>query len=215
MNPANFYLNPPVLSSQNIGWKGLIFQEVHHPSHEIPEYIMPHHMILIANTQGNFQESRIGGKSHSRTRDKDELLIVPAGETNATVWTGDAKFSLLILCPQFIKEIVHESIDPDRIEIMPKFVTHDPLIHQIGLSLKSDIEAGYPTGKIFGESAAIMLAARLLHQHSSRSPKQISDETGLSSYTLRLVLEYIRSHYKDNTKSLPQRFWVIDVSKHY
>ena len=95
MNPANFYLNPPVLSSQNIGWKGLLFQEVHHSSHEISEYVMPHHMILIANTQGNFQEIRIGGKLHSRTRDKDELLIVPAGETNATVWTGNAEFSLL------------------------------------------------------------------------------------------------------------------------
>ena len=87
-----------------------------------------------------------------------------------------------------------------------KISTHDPLIQQIGLSLKSDIEAGYPTGKIFGESAATMLAARLLHQHSSRSPKQISDETGLSSYSLRLVLDYIRSH-------LSQDLAIVDLAQ--
>ena len=198
MNPINFYLNPPVLSSQNIGWKGLMFQEVHHPSHEILEHVMPHHMILIINTQGNFQESRIGGKFHSRMRNKDELLIVPAGETNATAWTGNAEFSRLTLCPQFMKDIAHELVDPDRIEIMPKFVTHDPLIHQISLSLKADLEIGSPTGKIFGESAAIMLAARLLQQHSIRSPKQLSDQVGLSSYALRLVVDHIRSHLNED-----------------
>lgn len=191
-------LKPPVLSSEQIGWKGLLFQEIHHPSHEIPEQVMPYHMIVIANKQGNFQESRIGGKYHSRTRDQDEILIVPAGETNATAWTGDAEYSLFLLCPQFFKEVVHESINPDRVELIPQFVTHDPLILQIGLSLKSDIAAGYPTGKIFGESAATMLAARLLQQHSVRITKQPTDEDGLSSYTLRKVLEYIRSHLSED-----------------
>jgi AraC family transcriptional regulator len=80
------------------------------------------------------------------------------------------------------------------------------LIHQIGLSLKADIEAGYPTGKIFGESAATMLAARLLQQHSVRMPKLASDEDGLSSYTLRQVLDYIRSH-------LSQDLSIIDLAQ--
>jgi AraC family transcriptional regulator len=39
-----------------------------------------------------------------------------------------------------------------------------------------------------------MLAARLLQQHSVRTPKLASDEDGLSSYTLRQVLDYVRSN---------------------
>jgi AraC family transcriptional regulator len=126
--------------------------------------------------------------------------------TNTTVWKEDAEFSLLTLCPKFVGEVAHESIDPDRIELIPRFAAFDPLIHQIGLSLKADLEAGCPTGRIFGESAATMLAARLLQQHSVRTPKLARDENGLSSYTLRQVLDYVRSN-------LSQDLSIIDLAQ--
>jgi AraC family transcriptional regulator len=59
---------------------------------------------------------------------------------------------------------------------------------------------------MYGESAATMLAARLLQQHSVRTPKLTSDEDGLSSYTLRQVLDYIRSH-------LSQDLSIIDLAQ--
>jgi AraC family transcriptional regulator len=204
---AKILPHAPVLSSQHIGWKGLLFQEFHHPGHEIPEYILPHHMIIVGRSQGIYQENRIDGKFHRRDVEvTGDALIVPAGVTNATVWKGDAEFSLLTLCPKFVGEVAHESIDPNRVELIPQFAAFDPLIHQIGLSLKADIKAGYPTGRIFGESAATMLAARLLQQHSVRTPKLASDENGLSSYTLRQVLDYVRSH-------LSQDLSIIDLAQ--
>jgi hypothetical protein len=39
----------PILSSQSIGWNGLLFQEYHHPGHEVPEYVMRQHVIFIKN----------------------------------------------------------------------------------------------------------------------------------------------------------------------
>jgi AraC family transcriptional regulator len=196
---AQILPHAPVLSSQAIGWKGLLFQEFHHPGHEIPEYVLPHHMIIVGRQQGLHQENRIDGKFYHRDSTiAGDVLIVPTGVTNATVWKENAEFSLLILCPKFVSEVAHESIDPNRVELVPQFAAFDPLIHQLGLSLKADLEAGCPIGKIFGESAATMLAARLLQQHSIRMPKLASDEHGLSSYTLRQVLAYIRSHLSED-----------------
>jgi AraC family transcriptional regulator len=170
--------------------------------------VMPHHMIIVGRPQALYQENRIDGQLYHRdwqTADSN-ILIVPADMTNSTVWTGNAEFSILTLCPKFVREVAYESIDPDRVEPIPQFGAVDRLIYQIGLSLKADIEAGYPTGKIFGESAATMLAARLLQQHSVRTPKLASDEDGLSSYTLRQVLDYIRSH-------LSQDLSIIDLAQ--
>ena len=197
----------PVLSSQSIGWKGLFFQEFHHPGHEIAEYVMPHHMILVGRAQHLAQENRLNGQFYRRDGTTNcDALIVPAGVTNATVWIETAEFSIMTLCPQFVREIAHESIDPDRVELIPQFEAHDLLIRQIGLSLKSDLEAGCPTGKLFGESAAIMLAARLLQQHSVRVPKQICDDRGLSSYSLRMVLAHIQTH-------LTQELSIVDLAQ--
>ena len=193
-----FLPHAPVRSSQEIGWKGLIFQEYHHPGHEIPEYFMRQHMILVGLTPDLTQEGRIDGKLYHRvSEDSGEILIVPEGVTSAAVWTSKAEFSVLILCPSFVREVAHESFDPDCAELIPQFAVRDPLIHQIALSLTADIKAGYPTGKLFGEAAATMLAARLLQQHSVRTPKLARDEDGLSSYSLRQVLDYIRSHLRD------------------
>jgi AraC family transcriptional regulator len=196
----------PILSSQSIDWNGMLFQEYHHPGHEVPEYVMRQHLILIRITPGLTQESQIDGRLYHRTVDSGEILIVPAGVSNATAWTGEAEFLRLTISPKFLREVVHESIDPNRVELIPQFAAFDLLIHQIGLSLKADLEAGCPTGKIFGESAATMLAARLLQQHSIRTPKLASDEHGLSSYTLRQVLDYIRSH-------LSQDLSIIDLAQ--
>lgn len=184
----------PVLSSQKINWAGLSCQEFHYSRHEIPEYVMPHHSIVVMLSGEVYHENRIDGKLYSRIRDKSELLIVPEQTTYSCIWEPSVNFLLLTLCPKLMRLVSHESIDPACVELISQSVVLDPLIHQIGLSLKADIEAGSPTGKIFGESAAVMLAARLLQQHSSRRPKQLSDEVGLSSYTLRLILDYIESH---------------------
>jgi AraC family transcriptional regulator len=212
---AQILPHAPVLSSQSIGWKGLLFQGFHHPGHEIPEYGLPHHMIIVGRSQGVYQENRIDGKFHRRDSQAiGDALIVPAGVTNATVWTGDAEFSILTLCPKFVGEVAHESIDPNRVELIPRFAAFDPLIHQIGLSLKADLEAGCPTGKLFGESAATMLAARLLQQHSIRTAKLASDENGLSSYTLRQILVYTRSHLSEDL-SIIDLAQVVGMSPYY
>jgi AraC family transcriptional regulator len=197
---SNIFLpHAPLRSSQEIGWKGLVFQNYQHPSHEVPEFVMRQHLILVGMTPGITQESRIDGKLYHRiSRDNNEALIVPAEVTSSAVWTKEAKFSVFILCPRFVREVAHESFDPDCVELIPQFAVQDPLIHQIGLSLKADIEAGYPTGKLFGESAATMLAARLLQQYSVNIPKQYFDEDGLSTYTLRQVLDYIRVHLSED-----------------
>jgi AraC family transcriptional regulator len=204
----------PILSSQSIGWNGMLFQEYHHPAHEVPEYVMRQHLILIRITPGFTQESRIDGRLYHRRLDSGEILIVPAGVSNATVWTGEAEFLRLTISPRFLREVVNESIDPNRVELIPQFETHDPLIQQIGLSLKADLEAGCPTGRIFGESAATMLAARLLQQHSVRKPKLARDEDGLSSYTLRQVLDYIRSNLSQDL-SITDLAQVAGMSPYY
>jgi AraC family transcriptional regulator len=89
---------------------------------------------------------------YHRRVDSGEILIVPAGVSNATVWTGEAEFLRLTISPRFLREVVNESIDPNRIELIPQFAAFDPLIHQIGLSLKADLQAGCPTGKIYYNS---------------------------------------------------------------
>jgi AraC family transcriptional regulator len=66
---------------------------------------------------------------------------------------------MLSLEPNFVAQLAYEPIYPDRIELLSLFTITDLLIHQIGLSLKSELEAGSPFGALYGESLGVALAA--------------------------------------------------------
>lgn len=191
----------PILSSQRIGWKGLLFMHFHHPAQELPEHSMPHHLISIAHSRIQ-QESRVDGQYSSYARSNGDIGIAPAHAATWIRWDRPVEFSVLTLCPGFVKQVASEFSNPDRLELISQGAIADPLIYQIGLSLKADIEAGHPTGKLFGESAATMLAARLVQQHSVQSPKLklFNYSDGLSRYTLKQTLDYIQAHLKRDLK---------------
>ncbi len=190
---------PPILSSQQIGWKGLLFMHFYHPAQELREHVMPHHLISIAHSQIQ-QESRVDGQYSSYARGKGDIGIAPAHTATWIRWDRPVEFSVLTLCPEFVRQVASEFSNPDCLELIFQGAMADPLIYQIGLSLKADIEAGHPTGKLFGESAATMLAAWLLQQHSVRSPKLSDYKDGLSRYNLKQILDYIQAHLSQDIK---------------
>ena len=60
---------------------------------------------------------------------------------------------------------VCEAVDA-RIEIVQKIQTHDPLIQQLGLSLKRELETGVAESRLYAESVATLLAVHLLKHYS-------------------------------------------------
>ncbi|WP_375505504.1 helix-turn-helix domain-containing protein [uncultured Nostoc sp.] len=58
------------------------------------------------------------------------------------------------------------------------------------MALKAELEAGCPSGKLYGESVAIALAAHLLKTYSG-TRQLIAFEVNLSKRQLREVIDYI------------------------
>jgi AraC family transcriptional regulator len=204
----------PVLSNQQIVWQGLNFLEFNHPSYRIGEHIQEYHSVAISLAKGVAKELTIDRRSYNSISSIGDVSIVPAKSTRSVAWVGNAAFALLTLSPEFVREVASELIDSNMVELIPQHVTQDPLIYQIALSLKQDIETGYPTGKLFGESAATMLVVRLLQQYAVRRPKQPIDEHGLSIYILRQVLEYIQVHLSQDL-SIAELAQMVGMSTYY
>jgi AraC family transcriptional regulator len=183
----------PVLSSQQINWQGLALLEFNHSSYRTSEHVNEYHLIAISLSRVLSQELRIDGQKYHGIQNIGEISIVPAELTRSATWTGNAEFILLTLSSKFVQEVAGELINPHIVELLPQHAIQDPLIYQSALSLRQDIQAGHPTGKLFGESVATMLVSRLLQKYAVHRPKQLSTEEGLSNYVLRNVLEYIQT----------------------
>ncbi|BAZ69664.1 putative transcriptional regulator [Fischerella sp. NIES-4106] len=129
-------------------------------------------------------------------------------------WDRDAEFLLLRLEPKLFVYAVHEWIDEDHVQILPQLKIRDPLIQQIGLTLKTELEIDGLSDRLYAESMVNALAVHLLRRYSTRQQKIPSDCGGLPNYKLQAAIEYIQAHLAENI-SLEAIATEIGMSQYY
>jgi AraC family transcriptional regulator len=82
------------------------------------------------------------------------------------------------------------------------------------LAMKTDLDAGSPAGRLYGESLANALAVYLLNRYAVRRYAPVAYRGGLPGYRLRRVLDHIGDSLADDL-SLSQLAAVADMSPHY
>lgn len=207
----------PVLSSERSGWHGIFFNHYDHSAHESPEHQWMQHIIGITGRGGHPVESehRLEGQIQNCYCKPGEMLFIPAGSQYSSKWHQAGEFSLLGFSPKFFEQIAYESVRIKRVELIPHIGISDPLVQQIGLALKADVEAQYPTGRMFGESLATGLVIHLLKHYSVWQPQSSCDETSrLSKYQLRAVFDYIHTHLDQNI-TLSDVSSVLNLSQYH
>jgi AraC family transcriptional regulator len=121
-----------------------------------------------------------------------------------SVWEVSAKdtFLALSVSPELLNMVSEElKLDPRRIEIRNRFSVRDSQLESIGWALKAEMESGYPSGRLYLDSLAVSVAARLVRCHSSVSPVSVSAGKSIrrmSGRRLREVLIYIEDNLSQN-----------------
>jgi AraC family transcriptional regulator len=185
-------------SSADRGWSSIYAEVRTHPAGRLASTTQPNVEIVIAlHDSKDGVVTRTGAGRHEQTRPTTGTIwLVPAGicheEIELSAPMGKT-LHLYLLARQF--DLLAEQYD------LPKPLGHsvqylggltDELIHQIGLSVLSEMTQETSTGRMFAESAAMMLAAQLSHTYidpalllPGASRKQIEN------VRLRRVLDYI------------------------
>jgi AraC family transcriptional regulator len=75
--------------------------------------------------------------------------------------------------------------------LLPCFQTPDPLIYQIGLALKAELEAEGAGSRLYAETMANALVVHLLKHYSVAKPTVRGYLGGLSKPALKQIIDYI------------------------
>lgn len=139
------------------------------------------------------------GSSHHGTVIHGDVDIIPS-ETPAR-WENKQKDTVLLcsLPPALLQTAAEGlNLDPSRIEIRNRFQMRDSQIEHIGWALKAEMERGYPSGRLYVDSLALALAARLLHAHSSIACEPETPRGAMQGHRLKRVLAFIEEHLSDD-----------------
>jgi len=209
---------PPVhlhlLETFNAQWDGLNLIYEIEPADEMAEMNLGQHSIIIA--RGNFRANyMLNGRWQQVDYTKGDIAIIPASQIfPKTQIDREVPLLELFIQPTLITRTACESLNADSVELLPQLNIRDPLIENIGLALKTELELNGAQSKFYAESMAIALSMHLLSRYSSRKPqiKQYTD--GLPNYKLKEVIDYIQSNL---SKKLTQAELsdLVHMSPHY
>jgi AraC family transcriptional regulator len=190
---ARVLVAPPLVASYHTGWKGLTFTHYCHPPHETVEHSLIQHSLVITDPKSCFQaERRLDGKFKHYSHGNGRVDIIPAFLSHGTKWDREVEFSVIGICPTLLDRAIQELI-PREVELMPQLAIDDPVIQQLALALKLEIQTGCLSGRLYGELLGTALAARLVQNYAVIKPFEFK-ANGLSQSQLQRVIDYIKAN---------------------
>jgi AraC family transcriptional regulator len=143
---------------------------------------------------------RADGIERRGTRLHGQFCVVPAGSSTRWTLSASAISLLLRLAPEQIAEAAEAMrLTPEAADLSPAIHIRDPRIEQIGWLMQAESNDGYPSGRLFADSLACALAARLLKLGSPQA--QLADQTkAMPAWRLRKVFDYIETNLGEDLK---------------
>lgn len=136
-------------------------------------------------------------ESHERqgVRLHGQFCVVPAGASTRWILSRPATSLLLRLSPAVLRDTA-EAMGMSACGDAPAPAIHvrDAQIERIGWMMKAEARDGHPGGRLFADSLAATLAARLLALGSRRPAPTMESRNALPAWRLRQVLDYIEAH---------------------
>jgi AraC family transcriptional regulator len=121
------------------------------------------------------------------------LTIIPAGLVHGGSNPAPLAWTSVYLGASMIARAAEDMINGARIEIIPQIEVADPLIYHIVGTLEAEIANGFRSGRLFGESLGVALAAHLLADYSVNPTRMQTYRGGMPKYLLRRTIDYMHS----------------------
>ena len=192
------------LSSQEVGWEGLSVSAFYEPA-EIEDWtvsgIPDTTLMLLAGGAMYMQWWRGHGSWKGGIVHAQDLILTPGSNESLKVrWKGLSCMPMQTLRLQLNHQLLSRTaqevadVDPARLRLVAHTGLHDPLLTQIGLALWSELEQPAPSGKLYAQTAAQMIAVHLLRHYSSTEVSIQERSQGLTRRQLQGVTDFVLAH---------------------
>lgn len=206
VNAADALLpRPSVLSSS--GWSDIHLELFQQPKFETAEHYHPMHVIAcgLANSPREHSTGAgtrwLDGKRQQEPRKAGDIAIIPAGTAHRCSWDTSVQFVVLALEPALLQHMGQDWVDPDQIELTPRFATEpDSFIQSMISALRAEVETGGIGSDLLLESLKTTLTIHLLRHYCSMQPRPAYYSDGLAPAKLRQVTDYMSEHLHRDLK---------------
>jgi AraC family transcriptional regulator len=200
----------------------LLEHRFHHSANEVPETPTAKAGLVI-NLGKYYQVDRwIDGKFHHHRLQTGDFTVFPAGTSYGVAWDRAIEVLMVGLDPALIQQTVLELNDCGKwklaancdLGIFPENKLDDPLIYQIALALKNELNANASIDRLYTESLTDTLLVHLLRYCSSQPSNRSVSAQGLVNSQLQSIFDYIHEHLTGDL-SLAELAIIVGIGVHH
>lgn len=176
-------------------WDGLDVALVHAKAGATRVPASPDHRFGLHTGRPVRAVCRVDGRTHRRLQSRGDIDLVPAGMPG--VWEDDRPTTMLRvqIAPARIRSAAAGlGLDPDRVELAPRFQVRDPRLEHIAWALEAELHAAEPGDALYGESLAMALAAHLVRSYRATPGPIVEPQQGLSPRQRARLVEHIEAN---------------------
>lgn len=205
----------PLILSKDLGGNGVKFDYYQSDAAEAFTHVHEHHVIGLILSKIR-SERKIDNIYHHESVNPGSVVAIPARAEHWSAWDSPSKFAVLSIQPQALRKIAPETVNPDKIELLPAFAKPKPdaLIASIGNSIKQQLQTDPDGCDFYVEHLKNALLAHLLKNYCAIEHPLKSIGNGLSPYKLKQAIEYINDNL-DCKISLKDIANLVDISQYY
>src|SRR5260221_962448 len=128
--------------------------------------------------------------------DPGTMNLTPPNVEASSQASGPSRAIVLLIPDAFLSRVIseHWEADPRNVEIIPQFLSHDPVIQGVATRLALEALSGSPPERLYAESACEFLAHHMIHSYSTLSAPPPRAFGGLPARRLKLILDYIEEN---------------------
>jgi AraC family transcriptional regulator len=208
------HAHPPELSSACIGWRGLAFEDYRVPACVIPRHQHIDNFVHVILRGSVKYQVATRGRTLDFVAGPGTTFILPSGTEDELRWSGATHRIAVAMHGSLLARALDETAHEPDIELTEHWNLIDPQIMALLLSMKADLEAGSPAGKLYGECLCNALAVYLLKRFAARPITPRVYRGGLPQNRLKRVVDYIGAHIAGDLR-LDELAAIAGMSPHY
>ena len=169
------------------------------PSGLVEPPLDDHHVVDLHLGQPVQVSCRMDGRDRRGLQIQGHFSVVPAGLAHRWTFARPAGALLLRMTPSLLAETAEAmGMGSGGAEVAPLHQVRDPQIEHLGWMLQAEDHDAYPGGRVFADSLACALAARLLGVQSRYGASGSKSNRALPAWRLRKVVDYIEAHLDED-----------------
>ena len=204
----------PTLSSSSVRWAGFAVEDYSIPACVIPRHEHLENFLHVVLRGSVKYEVLTRGRVFDFRASPGTTFILPQGTIDELRWKGPTHRIAVAIHPSLLVNALDETAHERNIELIEHWNLTDQNIMAVLLAMTTDLDAGSPAGRLYGECLANALAVYLLNRYTVRSYTPVDYKGGLPGYRLKRVLDYIGGNLAEDL-SLAQLAAIAGMSPHY